>query len=413
MPSEDSRMRILWVVPKFPLGPPDGARHATCSLVRALILKGVRIDMICLVPKGEEADGESAKKNLGVSSCLVISRSASKIWPLPGPRTPFTFRSFAAPRVRQELRDAIENLLQGEIPAAKTFLLFDGLHGFAALGESTLQSFSDRCAGIAYRAHNHETSLWEQCAEKERRPWLRWFLRYQATLVKNFERRISQSADLIAPVSGEDRERFRALAPQTQGAVIPIGIDFSSEGDLRPAPPSKTLALLFLGRLDWLPNRNGLQWFMEEVWKKLLEIRRDVTLTVAGTGDGRWFQKYIDQPGITYLGRVERVQPAYESCVLSIAPIFQGSGTRVKILESSRHARPVVTTALGAEGLGLTPGRSFYQAENRAAWLDLLSTVTIEDCRETGLKALREVRERFDSEAVAQRLIDALNIARR
>jgi hypothetical protein len=402
-------MRIIWIEPKFPLGAPDGARHATSSLVRSLTQRGVDIHMICLVPKGEKADEDDVKERLGVSSCSILPRSGSKYWPLPGLRTPFTFRTFAAPPVRQAMGKELIRLLKDGHPAQRTFVVFDGLHAFASLSEPALRALSSRCAGIVYRAHNYETALWQQCAERARWPWFRWLFRYQTALVKAFERRIARSVDLIAPVSGEDGERFRALAPGTPASVTPIGMDFASEETVRPVAARDFLALLFVGRLDWLPNRTGLQWFMETIWKPLLEKRSGVTLQVAGTGDGRWFQKFLGGPGLSFLGRVDRVEPLYESCTLSLAPIFQGSGTRVKILESARYARAVATTALGAEGLGLTPGRSYFRAENRDEWLDLLSTVTTDDCREAGRKAFEEVRARFDAGAIAGRFMGALN----
>jgi len=48
VPPEPPPMRIIWIVPKFPLGAPDGARHATCSLVRSLVQGGADVDMVCL-----------------------------------------------------------------------------------------------------------------------------------------------------------------------------------------------------------------------------------------------------------------------------------------------------------------------------------------------------------------------------
>lgn len=408
MPPETPRLRILWILPKFPLGEPDGARHATCTLVRSLTRKGVDVHLICLIPKGQQADAASAKKQLGVSGCSLLTRSPSKFFPLPGWRTPFTFRAFAAPAVQGAFQEEVDRLLKDAPDEKNTFLVFDGLHGFAALNPSSFRAFTDRCAGLVYRAHNHETSLWEQCVDRARWPWTRWFFRYQAALVRAFERRIVRDVALIAPVSDEDGDRFALWAPGTPASVTPIGMDFPTDEAVPPVALQESLPLLFVGRLDWLPNRAGLQWFLENIWPPLCGKRSGVTLQVAGTGDGRWLERFAALPGLSLLGRVERLEPLYASCALAIAPIFQGSGTRVKILESARYGRAVLTTALGAEGLGLIPGATCHQAESREAWLDFLATVTSETCRDTGLKAFQDVRERFDAGAIAGRLMDAL-----
>ncbi len=190
--------------------------------------------------------------------------------------------------------------------------------------------------------------------------------------------------------------------------VTPIGMDFPSEETLEPIPESEKFELLFIGRLDWLPNRVGLTWFLENVWPRLIIKRQNVSLKIAGIGDSRWIQRFKNQGNIEFLGPVDDVEPLYDSCALSIAPLFQGSGTRVKIIESSRYARPVVTTTLGAEGSGLIPGQSYFRAENQDEWLGQLQTIAREDCQRVGVTAFRSLRERFDGNGVAERFAHVL-----
>ena len=168
-------------------------------------------------------------------------------------------------------------------------------------------------------------------------PWFRWFFRYQAALVKSFERHVAQTVDLIAPVSEDDAAKFRSLAPGVRySRVAPIGMDFLDEAALPVIKNSSMFELLSIGRLDWLPNREGLQWFLEKVWPPLVQARPDIALTIAGkTGDGRWLEKFKTSLAFDVLGRWQNIAPLYESCALAIAPLFQGSGTRV-----SRLLRP-------------------------------------------------------------------------
>jgi glycosyltransferase involved in cell wall biosynthesis len=402
-----SEMRIIWIVPKFPLGTPDGARHATRALIHHLVQLGVVVDLICLVPSGDPANAASARAELGVVRCSLIARSRSKLLPLPSLRTPFTFRTFAAPGVRRTFKKVLAYLMDAARPTEDTFLVFDGLHTFGALRPKDLQDLSGKCQRIIYRAHNVESVLWDQCAERARWPWLRWFFQYQATLVRRFECRIARRVSFVASVSEEDARRFERLAPGSVAHSVPIGMDFPVEDSVSAVGDSEKLKLLFIGRLDWLPNRTGLIWFLENIWPNLI-ARRRTELQIAGTGDGRWLQKYQDLPGIEMLGRVGRIEPLYQSCALSIAPLFQGSGTRVKIVESAGYARPVLTTSLGAEGTGLIPGTSYFRAETPQEWLSLLGTLTIGECRRVGLEASRAVREQFDGRSIAERFVQRL-----
>jgi hypothetical protein len=105
---------------------------------------------------------------------------------------------------------------------------------------------------------------------------------------------------------------------------------------------------------------------------------------------------------------VDDVKPLYDSCALSIAPLFQGSGTRVKILEAARYGRAAITTALGAEGTGLDPGGSYYRAETREEWQAVLGALSIDDCRKTGLKAFQAVRTMFEAKSIAKKFVQRL-----
>jgi glycosyltransferase involved in cell wall biosynthesis len=405
MAPDAPRTRLLWVAPKFPLGAPDGARQATCSLIRSAVRKGADVDLVCVLPEGEPADPEKAKKELNVRSCALIRRSGSRFFPLPGPWTPFTFRTFAAGDVRREFHGFLDRAIAA---GPKPAVVFDGLHTFAALADGALSRLAARAAGIVYRAHNVEAALWDQCAERARQPWMKLFFRWQAALVRRFETRVVRQASLTATVSPDDADKLRLWAPAGKFAVVPIGMEFPSEKEVKPLKTREELPLLFLGRLDWLPNRSGLQWFLSNVWRELKEARPGIRLRIAGSGDGAWLRKMLPIDGVEFLGRVDRLPSLYERSALALAPIFQGSGTRVKIIESARYARPVITTRLGAEGVGLTPGASYYRAENREEWLGFLKTVTAEQCRETGLKAFRALREGFNADDIAARFLRTL-----
>lgn len=407
MSSNPTGVRILWVTPKFPLGTPDGARHATRSLIRQLTHKGVQIDLVSLVPSGESADESMVIRELGLQRCFIIRRSGSRWWPLPTLSIPWTFRTFAAPSVRQAFAAELERYLKSLLPQDKAFVVFDGLHTFAAF-DSEIRSLSSQGVQVIYRAHNVETVLWEQCADRAKTPWFRWFFRFQAQQVSRFERTRCSQVDRVAPVSEEDAQKFRRLAPQASVSVTRIGMDFPSPESL-PMPKSQNqFEVLFVGRLDWLPNRLGLQWFLDNVWPKVHAHRPALRLTVAGMGNGEWLQKYVNLSGLRILGRVDDVEPLYHECNVCIAPIFQGSGTRVKIIESARFMRPVISTTLGAEGSGLIPGVSFFQAENEGEWIQCLQTVTVEDCRRVGSEAYRQMRQNFDGHQIAMELLRVL-----
>lgn len=118
--------------------------------------------------------------------------------------------------------------------------------------------------------------------------------------------------------------------------------------------------LVFIGPESHMPNKQGLKWFLEEVFPIVRKKIPDVTLEIIG----RWSNPTIDEwkslfQGINFLGYVEELPSAIAQSVL-IVPLFQGSGIRMKILEACNVGIPFVSTTIGAEGLGFTDGENCF-----------------------------------------------------
>ncbi len=408
----EAPLHVLWVTPRYPVGVADGACHATRQLVAGLTRQGAEVEMISVVQKYDPSLEVQTRDELGVRLCTSVIRRRSLWSRLPSWKTPFTFRAFSTKAVRRQLCEALGWLLNVPMDKERSVVVFDGLHPLAAFSHTDLERWVTECRGVIYRAHNVETTLWSQCAQRARTPWFRWFFEHQARLVGRIERRIVSSVTAVAPVSPEDAQVFKRWGVTGSLWTTPIGIAFPSEQAVASVPAAQRLEVLFVGRLDWLPNRDGLQWLLERVWPRVIAKRPACRLRIAGLGNGGYLERYRHLPGIQLLGAVPEVKPLYESSHIAVAPLFQGSGTRVKIIESSRYARPVLTTALGAEGTGLVPGSSYFQAETQEEWTAHLVGVDAATCGTMGLSAFRQMRERFEESLVAQTFHDHLKSLR-
>lgn len=393
-------LRILWITPRSLSGTPDGARHATLALVRHLARQGVSLDVLSL-PMGVPASIEEDQRTYGLRHLTQQPRTSSYLAAPPMPWSPWTFRTFLTGHIRSAVRAEWKRFAGTLTPGEKPVIVFDGLHTASALSNEVWQDMNRSGAGWVYRAHNYETELWEQCVSRARTPFTKVFFRIQTALVRHFEGALARRVNAVIPVSEEDATRFGMLAPQTPRDLALIGMDFPMESELSPVPETAGLNLLFLGRLDWLPNRAGLEWFLQNVWDTVSAKRPNLSLTIAGMGDSSWLAPWKSRSGIRFLGEVAKVAPLYQDATLAIAPLFQGSGTRVKIIEASRFGRATLSTALGAQGSGLEPDRSFLRAETSEQWKSALLALSASRCREIGLWAFRAARSRFDAGAIA------------
>lgn len=179
------------------------------------------------------------------------------------------------------------------------------------------------------------------------------------------ERRVWRAADLCVAVSDLDAATMRDAGARDV-AVCPNGSDEHKPLPLPALVPGEPLRLLFVGALRFRPYAYALAWFVREALPAVRAAAGPVELDVVGEHEG-------DLPaaaGVTYHGRVDSVIPHYEHAHALVLPVFEGSGTRLKVVEAGLLSRPVVSTALGVEGLPMTPETSYLRAEDARGFAD-------------------------------------------
>jgi glycosyltransferase involved in cell wall biosynthesis len=281
-------------------------------------------------------------------------------------------------------------------------VVVDGLHAAAALPD-------DMKLPIVYRAHNVESEILERAATAN--GGIRGgLLNGQARRLAAFEDRILARADLTCAVSEDDAARLRARVPSARVEVVPIGWDFPLEPPLpRFTKEDETMRLLFVGRLDWAPNREGLERFLAVTWPRIQnEFPKRFELFVVGSGDGSWLSTYRDLPGVKLWGRVDSLEKLYLEADACLVPLPYGSGIRVKAIEASRYARPCVATPVGLEGLGLSPESDCFLAESESEWIATFAGLSREESVARGKNAFRRLRKSFSAEATGRRFRELL-----
>ncbi len=408
--------RLLWVLPKWPLPATDGARVANLNLLRGLSELGVTIDVIAIGERTADFDPGGLQKSCGISSARIVYReptgrgfqflgllAALKSFCLR-PWLPVTLAPFSARGVRADLQSILSQGSQQGKPW--TGIVYDGLH--PAAHSSSFAEFKPPRPKLPvyYRAHNVESDIWRRKALLTRLWPLRFFLLFQAFLMRRFESSVLRNSTAVMSVSDKDFDEFRRMVPGIRGGLVPIGFDFSEPA--AAASPRDTMRLLFLAKLDWLPNRDGLIWFLDEVWGEAKRLRPDLELWIAGSGDAQWLKSRLNLPGIRFLGRVEKVDELYRDCALSLVPIFYGSGTRVKAIESSRFFRPCLSTEIGVEGLGLVAGVSYFRAETAEEWIAALAGLDPAKAHSVGSHAHDVLKASFHLPMAAKKFLEMI-----
>jgi glycosyltransferase involved in cell wall biosynthesis len=395
-------VRILWVVPKWTFPINDGARIATDRLLRAMKKAGAQIDVVAICPTDEITDEAQMRSHWSVSKITILRRTMPKTQVgkiffyacklLTGGELPLTFSSFQTRKLQAELRGVLQ---QGHYD----LVLLDGLHTAVPFRHDLTRGSGPR---FLLRAHNVETELWEKASEQPTFSLKRWFLRSQAEKVRQFEGEVLRAVAGVAAIAKEDLQKFAQLTTRPL-AYIPLGLDFTAPLSHSEVDPNK---FLFVGRLDWPPNRDGLRWLLDNVWSKVVALRPAARLSIAGVGDARWLESYRQLPGVQFLGVVTDIKDAYRSAAFSIAPLFYGSGTRIKIVEAFAMDRSLISTAMGVQGAEVESDM-YTQAESVDDWVRVLSQITYGDESRTQLAQARErMKQKFDETQVGQLAYD-------
>jgi sugar transferase (PEP-CTERM/EpsH1 system associated) len=210
-------------------------------------------------------------------------------------------------------------------------------------------------------AHNVEHLIWQRMSRHEPRAWRRALIEIESSKMRRWEADTCRRAQLTLAVSETDRALLQEIAPEAKTATIPTGVDTTY---FRPnGGPASDHSLVTTGSLDWFPNDDAILYFLNEMLPAIRAAVPDVTFTAVGRNPTARMKAATAAAGVSLTGTVEDVRPYVSRSAVFVVPLRIGSGTRLKIFEALAMGKAVVSTTVGAEGLGLTPGVHFLQAD--------------------------------------------------
>lgn len=393
-------MKILQVTNKVPYPVIDGGAIACMNLARGFSLLGHKVTILAMntvkhhITLTEIPDSVKELAEFKLVNVPAKISPVSALLNLVFSAKPYNATRFISKPFAKELQKV---LLENDFD----IIQLEGLYVCPYI--PVIRKYSK--AKIIYRAHNIEHEIWSRTAVMAH-GLEKWYLKNLSKRIKHFEVQTLNKYDLLVPITGRDGALLNKLGNNKPVHVSQTGIDSSVL-----IPNSKNLkhpTLFHIGSLEWAPNQEGLIWFFDNCWDAVREKYPDLQFFIAGRNAPAWFQKMMNLPNVVFKGEVADAYEFINSKSIMVVPLFSGSGMRIKIIEGMALGKPIITTAVGTEGISTTSGVNIVVTENAEGFVQSISDL-IENRKyfdKISKNAIEYIHENFDNLSSAGSLID-------
>lgn len=393
-------MRILQLTKKFPYPIADGECLAIDHLAKAFHELGHEVSLLAMNTARHPADIRAGAAALRHYHQVISAPVDNRIKPMEALYNLLCSRE--SYHVKRFVSTAYAETLAGILQE----------HPFDVVQLETLYLApyipvirQHTAARVVMRAHNVEHEIWERIAEGSS-ALKRWYLRRMTSRLKLYEAETVNDSDLMVAISERDLERFRSMGMRIPGVVTPIGMDmrrYTPDDSSFAAPQS----LSFIGSLDWMPNQEGLRWFLQEVWTPKIRPRfPNLQFHIAGRNAPEWLRQ-LQVPGVVLHGEVDSAPDFIRAHPIMVVPLLSGGGMRAKALEGMALGKAVLSTPVGMEGIEAVHGKNCLLAATPQAMAEAVGwgLAHPDDLCRIGAQARQTCLERYDSLETARALV--------
>lgn len=394
-------MKILQLCHKVPFPPYDGGTIAMNNITQGLLTEGHRVKVLAVETPKHRVLSEKMPDNYlkSVDFESVFIDTTLSFW--AAFKTIFTRTSYQVSRFySKSFANKLTEILQKE-----SFDIVQLESIFMAPYLPVIRQFST--AKIVLRNHNIEHLIWHRVINNESNPLKRWAIRYFSRQLKRYECNLGSQIDGFAAISEPDYRFFKECYQNIPGTVIPFGVDLENYPENEDYMPSGTPELFHVGSMNWLPNVEGIEWFLDEVWPKIHKNFPEITFTIAGRQIPEKISQRADN-NVIIVGEVASANDFMAERDIMIVPLLSGSGVRVKIIEGMALGKTIITTAIGAEGLAVEHGKNILIANTPDEFMECISkcVASPDICTILGENARNFVALNHNNDLITNRLIE-------
>lgn len=254
--------------------------------------------------------------------------------------------------------------------------------------------------------HNIESAMMWRRHEKESSLIKSQYFKLESRRLHAFEKNTAQRFAAHLACSEIDKENLLAIAPGINVATIPNGIavDQSRHSSRAPIPPAK---LIFIGGLDWYPNKDAVMHFFTEIWPLLIQKIENLEVHIIGKNPP---SSLIDITRsftqVHFHGFVPDISTFYKEAAVYICPIRDGGGTKLKVLDALAHGVPLVGYPEACEGIDILDGIHARVAKTPQEFAEITAEIlnNPEASNQLGVEGKKLIEDKYDVVKIGAKL---------
>jgi polysaccharide biosynthesis protein PslH len=395
-------MNILLICNKSPYPPKEGGPIAMNTIVEGLIDSGHKIKVLAVNSFKYSVDINSIPDDYKEKTQIEGIFLDLRIKPLDAFLNLFSSKSYHVQRfISKEFEEKIIEILSKnkyDIIQLETLYVTPYIEA--------IRKHSD--AKIVLRAHNIEHLIWDRITQATKNPIKKFYLSHLSKTLKKYELEALDKFDGIAAITKTDADFFKKTGTKTPIVDIPFGINLNkfqlSDGEY------EFPSLFHIGSMNWMPNEEGIDWFLNKVWDLIYKKMPDLKIYLAGREMPDWLINY-KKTNVEVVGEVENAQDFINSKAIMIVPLFSGSGIRIKIIEGMALGKAIISTRLGAEGIHYEDNKNILIANTPEEFVIQIEKCikSKELCETIGFYARKIIEEEYDNKMIMKRLVEFFN----
>lgn len=393
-----SGLKILQVSNRVPFPLNEGGTIGIYNYTRGFHEAGCKVTLFALSAKKHRIDEDAAREELSQYCDYHVFPIDTDVKPIPALLNLFSSKSYNVERF-YDLRfenALIEHLTNNEFDVIQIEGTFPARYANCILRNK-------KGAKVVLRQHNVEYQIWERLAKNTANPVKRWYLNLLSKRLKQFEAKHLNQYDALIPVTEDDGKLFQQLGCNVPVFPSPAGIDTVFWA---PSTSENPQAVYHIGSLEWMPNVEAVDWFIDDVWPKLINAQPNLSFYVAGKGMSSDY-KARKISGVHMIGEVDSAPNFIRDKAITVVPLKSGSGIRLKILEAMSAGKVVISTTIGAQGIDYTDGVNLLIADTPEEFVHVFNRLNNDSELFSKLKvnARKLIEDQYSNQSVVDRLI--------